>query len=52
MPLQLTAKERRTLAAILALFVLGLIGMAVLRDDPAAPAAAPATNARKPPPRS
>lgn len=34
-PLQLTAKERSTLAMILGLLVLGLIGMAVLRDEPA-----------------
>ena len=32
-PLQLTAKERSTLAMILGLLVLGVIGMAVLRDD-------------------
>jgi len=33
-PLQLTAKERSTLAMILGLLVLGLIGMAVLRETP------------------
>ena len=33
-PLHLTAKERRTLATIVALLVLGLIGMAVLKDAP------------------
>jgi hypothetical protein len=33
-PLQLTAKERFTLAMILGLLVLGLIGMTVLREDP------------------
>jgi len=48
-PLQLTAKERSTLATILALFVLGLIGMAVLRDPAPAPQA---SAANQPPPAS
>lgn len=34
-PLHLTEKERSTLATILALLALGLIGMAVIEDKPA-----------------
>lgn len=55
MPLQLTPKERSTLAMILGLLVLGLIGMAVLRESadtsPGGPAPA-ASSERTPKPRS
>ena len=47
-PLQLTSRERTTLATILFLLILGLVGMAVLRDEP--PERPAAVRDRPPPP--
>ncbi len=50
MPLTLTAKERTVLSTVVFLLLLGLLGMAVLRDDPSAPVPQkPNPTAPKPP---
>lgn len=49
-PLRLTAKERSVLSTVLFLLLLGLLGMAVLRDgEPASDGQPPAPPAQKPP---